>query len=129
VSTREAFLEVARAHRPEDPVSVPAGVLIALLGASCAADTPSAASPAAPDLTCAQVGERLGRASSTVRGWCERGELDGAYRWRGTKEWRIPLARLLEFEEAQRQGGRQAGERSHTKPKAVDLGAWRRATG
>ena len=34
MTARDAFLEVARAHRPEDLVSVPAGVLIAMLEGS-----------------------------------------------------------------------------------------------
>jgi excisionase family DNA binding protein len=52
------------------------------------------------DLTISQVSARIGRAPSTVRGWLERGELNG-YRFRG-REWRIPPAALQEFVERER---------------------------
>jgi excisionase family DNA binding protein len=55
----------------------------------------AAAAPQNVDLTIAQVAARLGRAPSTVRGWLERGELNG-YRFRG-REWRIAPAALEAF--------------------------------
>src|SRR3990167_91071 len=53
------------------------------------------------DLTAAQLAERLRRRPSTIRGWCERGELPGAYRLNG-REWRIPPAALEAFLAGQR---------------------------
>ena len=127
MNDRDAFLAVARAHRPEDPVSVPAGVLIALLAGSSVVEQ---ASPLPPmDLTCAEVGQRLGRAASTIRSYCERGELPGAYRWRA-REWRIPPAALLSLEEAERDRGtgRAGSKPTRSRRHAVDLGAWRSAS-
>ena len=55
----------------------------------------------APDFTAAELATRWGRGSSTVRTMCERGELAGAYRFRG-REWRVPRATVLTYEAAER---------------------------
>ncbi len=122
MTDREAFLAVARTHRPEDPVSVPAGVLIALLEGSGEAEAPSA-TPGA-DFTVRQIAERFGRQPSTVRAWVESGRLRG-YRF-AQREWRVSQEALREFEESQRQTGRAPGPPSG-RGKAVDLSAWRAA--
>jgi excisionase family DNA binding protein len=128
VNDRDAFLAVARAHRPEDPVSVPAGVLIALLGGTADAPGPSAGDLPTADYTVRQLAERFGRRPSTVRAWLESGRLRG-YRFAG-REWRTSAEALREFEEAERQRG--TGEAGSKPPRsrrhAVDLGAWRSAS-
>jgi excisionase family DNA binding protein len=53
------------------------------------------------DFTVAQLAERLRRKPSTVRGWCERGELPGAYKL-NRRDWRIPLAAVEAFLSGQR---------------------------
>ncbi len=52
------------------------------------------------DLSLEEVAERVGRAPSTVRGWCRCGSLVGAYRLNG-RGWRIPLLALDDFLRAQ----------------------------
>ena len=71
------------------------------------------------DLTLFDVADRVGRAPSTVRGWCSRGLLTGAYRLNG-RDWRVPPAALDAFLEAQ--GTHQAPPGSLG---ATDLSAWR----
>lgn len=77
------------------------------------------------DFTVAQLAERLGRKPSTVRGWCDSGELPGAYRLNG-REWRIPPAVIEAFLAGQRPSGE--GKRRRRGPSLSD---WRnvRATG
>ena len=74
------------------------------------------------DLSVQQIAERFGRSPSTVRSWLERGLLRG-FRFMG-REWRIPLAALVEFEESHRAHGKQDQGR---RGQPVDLGAWRRS--
>ena len=76
---------------------------------------------AVSDLTLSEVADRVGRASSTVRGWCSRGLLTGAYRLNG-RDWRIPTAALDAFLRAQ--GTRQAAA-SEGSSGGTDLSAWR----
>jgi hypothetical protein len=96
------------------------------------ADAPVPSVTALPpvDLTCAEVGQRLGRAASTIRSYCEVGTLVGAYRWKG-RQWRIPPACLARFEEEMRESGRRgAGAKpgpARSRGRPVDLGAWRRS--
>ena len=87
-------------------MSVPVEWLIELL------DTPTESPVVNGDLSAAQVAERFGRKSSTIRGWCLDGLFPNAYRLHG-REWRIPLADVEALEERQR--GRPG----------VGLGAWR----
>ncbi len=75
--------------------------------------------PVSDDLTIAQVALRLGRAPTTIRGWCERGELRGAYRFRA-REWRIPPAALEAFLASERANDRTQRERA-------SLSDWRQA--
>ena len=74
------------------------------------------------DLTLEEVAERVGRAPSTVRGWCRCGSLVGAYRLNG-RGWRIPLLALNAFLRAQEErcGGPTMG--------GHNLSAWRRDYG
>ena len=75
------------------------------------------------DLTLEQVADKVGRAPSTVRGWCNSGRMAGAYRLRG-REWRVPQDALRRFVEAERnQEGRPSTVRSRG---PVDLGSWRK---
>ena len=75
------------------------------------------------ELTLEDVATKVGRAVSTVRGWCGSGQLEGAYRLNG-REWRVPSAALRRFLEQQRTG---AGE-GHSAVRSrgpVDLSSWR----
>jgi excisionase family DNA binding protein len=75
-------------------------------------------------LTLAQVAERVGRAESTVRTWCNRGQLEGAFRLNG-RDWRVPSGALSKWLSRQQEGdGDKKGIGGH-----VDLSAWRRLRG
>src|SRR3989442_2660617 len=84
----------------------------ALLEAVGAPDAPGM--PA--DLNVAELGARLRRSHSTVRGWCEKGRFAGAFKLEG-RDWRIPPAAVESFLEAQRRGRGDHPE----------LGDWRKA--
>lgn len=73
------------------------------------------------DLTVAQLAEHLGRQPSTVRGWCERGELPNAYRLNG-REWRIPPAAVETFLNRQRPRTKRQGGASLSDWRAVRAG-------
>ena len=74
------------------------------------------------DLTLSDVASRVGRALSTVRGWCSSGRLLGAYRLNG-RDWRVPAAALDAFLRGQEERrARPARGTSRT----TDLSAWRR---
>lgn len=72
-------------------------------------------------LTVEDVAERLGRAASTVRGWCGQGVLEGAFRLRG-KSWRIPESSFHAF--LQKQAPK--GEADPPAEDEIDVGRWRR---
>ncbi len=65
------------------------------------------------DFTIAELAERFHRSASTIRGWCEHGCFEGAYKLNG-RDWRIPYAGVDSFLSKQR------GEHG-----ASELGAWR----
>lgn len=125
-----ALLALAEALPAGTAVPVPREWLLDLLTGSEA--QPATATLPLADLTVGQLAERFGRKACTARGWCERGQLPGAYRWKGTREWRIPLASVLAFEQAERE--RQAGASRETpqlaggRRKSADLSAWRRVS-
>ena len=75
------------------------------------------------DLTLEEASAELGRAVSTVRSWCNSGQLEGAFKFRG-REWRIPSAALRRFRESEREGESGHPTVSHRGP--VDLGDWRK---
>ncbi len=72
------------------------------------------------DLTLEQAAERVGRAVSTVRGWANRGQLEGAYKLRG-RDWRIPVVALQTFLDGERTRTPTVRSRG-----PVDLGSWRK---
>ena len=74
------------------------------------------------DLTLEEVAERVGRAPSTVRGWCRCGSLVGAYRLNG-RGWRIPLLALDVFLCSQEEGRTGSTIGGH------NLSAWRKDYG
>jgi len=76
------------------------------------------------DLTCDDVAGMFGRTAACVRGWCRMGRLPGAYRLRGTREWRIPRAAVRAFQEAEAAAYHQRPPRPGDGG-PVDLGAWR----
>jgi hypothetical protein len=69
--------------------------------------------PSQAEFTISELAARFHRSASTVRGWCEHGCFDGAYKLNG-RDWRIPQASIDAFVSKQR------GARS-----VVGLGAWR----
>jgi helix-turn-helix protein len=72
-----------------------------------------------PDLTVCELGARLHRSPSTVRGWCAAGRFPGSYRLAG-RDWRIPETSVAAF---------VAAEQARHQVPGVDLGAWRRRRG
>lgn len=78
--------------------------------------------PAGTDdlLTVEDVAARLGRAASTVRGWCGQGVIPGAFLLRG-KSWRIPESSLRSFLETE--AGKLAPDEADEE---MDIGRWRR---
>jgi hypothetical protein len=74
-----------------------------------------------PDPTVEEIAQRFGRASSTIRGWCEAGRFPGAYKLHD-REWRIPAAALETFEAMVR--GRATANRHEVQ----SLGDWRHAS-
>ena len=61
---------------------------------------------AAGDMTLEQVANEVGRATSTVRTWCNSNRIAGAYRLNG-RDWRIPQASLRKFLDEQGRGATQ----------------------
>jgi hypothetical protein len=98
---------------------LPAGASVtvsreALLEALSGAPAPTAHVCSPPgDLTVAELAARFQRSPSTVRGWLEADRFPGAYKL-NRKDWRVPIAALAAFRDAQQQPAR-----------GTDLGAWR----
>lgn len=72
------------------------------------------------DRTCAQAGQLLGRKPSTIRAWCELGQLPGAYKLRG-REWRIPAAAIAGLSPSRPQAALESPS-----PPSLDLSGWRK---
>ncbi len=53
------------------------------------------------DFTIAELAARFYRSTSTIRGWCERGRFEGAYKLNG-RDWRIPPTGVETFLAEQR---------------------------
>ncbi|HVH67002.1 MAG TPA: helix-turn-helix domain-containing protein [Gemmatimonadales bacterium] len=53
------------------------------------------------DVTIAQLAARFYRSPSTIRGWCECGRFQGAYKLNG-RDWRVPVAGVDAFLAEQR---------------------------
>jgi helix-turn-helix protein len=83
-----------------------------LLGLATEHDDPDQP-PGRPDFTIAELATRFYRSPSTIRGWCEHGRFEGAYKLNG-RDWRIPPAGVDGFLDEQR------GERA-----VSPLGLWR----
>ena len=73
------------------------------------------------DLTVEQVAEQLGRAPSTIRGWCIDGRLRG-YKL-NHREWRVPRGAVRDYLENQRNGSGRQARRTNGHP--ADLSAWK----
>lgn len=111
----ERLGEVVRGMPDGGSVTLPVSWLRELLEHDDDDDDPLA------DLTVEEVGELLGRAPSTVRGWLISGVLRG-YKLRG-REWRVPRTAVAEFIAGERDRA-DVGTPDASSP--VDLGAWRR---
>lgn len=94
---------------PTSTVSLSRGDLESLLGHAVEAEPLS-------DLTVQEVADEVGRAPSTVRGWCNSGELR-AYRL-NRREWRITREAMREFQRDQQTPPPDISE-------SDDLGSWR----
>jgi hypothetical protein len=127
VSHRSLLVELARAVAPDQTVSIPAGWLLEALGdAEQRAITPAIITI---DLTLAEVAAKFGRKSpSTVRLWCEKGWLPGAYRLHG-REWRVPLAAVGALQERHRERGRRLAPQASPPPATGSLSDWRKVSG
>jgi excisionase family DNA binding protein len=74
-------------------------------------------------LTLDEVAEAVGRAVSTVRTWCNSGQIEGAFRLNG-RDWRVPESALRRYVESQGQDGDE--DEIGVRAGEVDLGRWRR---
>ena len=79
------------------------------------------------DMSSEEAGELLHRSPSTVRDYCRRRLLPGAYRQRG-REWRVPRSAVLAFQRAEAEPKRPARV-SARRAEEPDLGSWRAALG
>ena len=116
-----ALLVYAETLPPGTVIPVSREVLLELAAGQGGAVQTSATPPA--DLTVADICTRVGRKPSAVRGWLDRGELEG-YKFNG-REWRVTPAALEAYITRQQHGagkGKPAAE-------VGDLGAWRRWPG
>ena len=92
MTLRDRLLRIVEPLPPGASVSLPVDVLRTWLEQGD--ETPaSTAAEHLVDLTAVAAAGLLGRAPSTVRGWCASGALPGAYRLQG-REWRVPRASL-----------------------------------
>ena len=74
-------------------------------------------------LTLDEVAQTVGRAVSTVRTWCNSGQIEGAFRLNG-RDWRVPERALRRYLEGQ---GEDAGDEApRIRAGEVDLSRWRR---
>lgn len=79
----------------------------------------------APELAVAAFARLVGRSAATVRSWCERGLVPGAYKLPGDRRraaWRIPAASVVAF----RQRNSSPELVVTAGAAAPDITAWRR---
>ncbi len=103
----------------EVEASVPARVILERLPDS----TPTPTGDSLADLTVEEAGDVLGRSPSTVRDYCRRDLLPGAYRQQG-REWKIPRAAIRAFQRSE--AGEVKPVTTRRRRGEVDLGSWRR---
>jgi hypothetical protein len=70
---------------------------------------------ALPELTVPELAGRFHRSPSTIRGWCEQGRFEGAFKLNG-RDWRIPQPAVDAF---------LAQQRRQPQVSPVRLSAWR----
>ena len=106
-----------------DTALVPVGWVRAQL------DAPPSVPVDAPDLNIAGFARLMGRSPATVRSWCERGLIVGAYKLPGDRRraaWRIPAISVSAFRQ-RNDASNPAPEALATAPTPVpDISAWRR---
>jgi excisionase family DNA binding protein len=117
---RDSLAAIVAACPPD--ATVPVRWLGELLAAD--SDTPSIAPAESPvvDLSVAEVAQRFRKGPSTIRQWCQSGELAGAYRLHG-KGWRVPLSAIEAMQRAQ--ASKHATMATSKQAPSDDLGAWR----
>jgi len=109
LTDRDALRRLAEALPPGAPLTVPREWILALLGDGGATD--------GPDYTVAELAAVFSRSESTVRGWCDGGEFEGAYKL-GGKSWRVPRAAVPAFRA-------KLADVPKVEAGVVSLGAWR----
>jgi hypothetical protein len=72
-----------------------------LLGLAAADEGQPNQPPARADFTIAELAARFHRSASTIRGWCEQGCFEGAYKLNG-RDWRVPCGSVDAFLSKQR---------------------------
>ena len=86
-----------------------------------ALETPEAKVEHVGDLSLPDVAARVGRAVSTVRGWCNCSLIPGAYKLNG-RSWRVPAHALEAFLADQTPGQ----EKPEKRGRGTDLSSWRK---
>lgn len=117
MSLRVELAAIVRGMPEGSAVSLPVEWLRGLLEAE-----PSGGDEPDQLLTLEQIAEIAGRSISTVRSWCNSGQIEGAFRLHG-REWRIPSGawrRHLESLQSDVEDARMVQHRP------ADLGSWRR---
>jgi len=119
MSLRSDLEAIINGMPPGSSVSLPVDWLCGLLSEAMAAGNE-------PDelLTLEQVAERVGRATSTLRTWCNTGKLEGAFRLNG-RDWRVPSTGLQKFIEGQKNSPKT--KNGGGRGKVEDLSSWRRS--
>ena len=82
---------------------------------------PERSCPLSRDLCLKEVADRVGRAVSTVKGWCNRGAFSGAYKLNG-RDWRVPEGALETY-----LASMGATRSRPIRESSTDLASWRRA--
>lgn len=88
---------------------------------------PASATTSEPDMDVATFAKLVRRSTATVRTWCERGVVPGAYQLPGVKRrgaWRIPAASVAAFR-AQLTPGPRLNREGDGRRGGTDLGRWR----
>ncbi len=117
--TLEHLLALREAMPPGSSISLSKDALTELLDGL---GSPEPSGPTPRDLNLKEVADRVGRAESTVKGWCSAGKLSGAYKLNG-RDWRVPEAALETY--LARMGAGRAGS---IRPHSNDLSSWRGGT-
>jgi hypothetical protein len=119
-------LRVLAAELPSDAVlPVPVRIVLALLKND---ETDRCEEREGGDLSIRELAVEFQRATSTVRGWLARGDIDDAYQLQG-RAWRIPRASVQRFREKQQAASRRDTGRAKHRTTQASIGQWRKLGG